>query len=83
MPHYHHLPPFDPGSCVGWDHNVYGEWDDASLDEWTWDLDEALQIADRFERETGHRPKIMRYPMYEMPDGSITTDCVNHNGEEV
>lgn len=73
----------DPANFFGWDHNVYGEWGKADIDEWTSDLDEARQIADRFERETGHRPKIVRYPMYETPDGFITTDCVNHSGEEV
>lgn len=68
---------------VGWDHNIYAEWDAADIDEWTSDLEEARQIADRFERKTGRRPKIMRYPMYEDTDGFIFTDCVNHNGEEV
>jgi hypothetical protein len=73
----------DQNAFAGWDHNVYGEWDGVSIDEWTSELDEARKIADAFAMETGQRPKITRYPMYETPDGFITTDCINHQGEEV
>lgn len=74
--------PRDTAQLIGWNHNVYGDWDNVDIDTWTWDIEEARQIADRFERETGHRPTIMRYPIYEMLDGSVETDCWNHNGEE-
>jgi hypothetical protein len=73
----------DPNAFAGWDHNIYGEWEDVSIDEWTSDIDEARQIADAFAKKTGRHPKTMRYPMYETPDGFIETDCINHNGEEV
>lgn len=73
----------DPNAFAGWDHNIYGEWDDVGIDDWTSDVDEARRIANAFARKTGYRPTITRYPMYETADGFITTDCINHNGEEV
>jgi hypothetical protein len=59
----------DKSTFAGWDHNIYGEWDSASIDDWTSDLDEARQIASAYLARTGVAPIITRYPMRETPDG--------------
>lgn len=66
---------------LAFDYNVWNETDEADIDHWTEDREEAERVADEYHRTTGRRPGIVRYPIRTAEDGTTYTDTTT--GERI